>query len=591
MIFCLIASQAIADSNTLIKPGINLADSPQQNQVVEKAKCVTVVPQNSLSSQQPQPENHQPPPVDENSVTPSPNTDNHQPGEPPTNPPINQRFLVKKIVVRDHTIISAKEIAAITQPVEGKTVTLQELANVADQITALYLNRGYITSRAVLVDQIIDTGEIVIRVFEGGIDQIRVEGTQKINPEYICNRIRLAGLNPFRQQKLEDELILLRSDPIFKNLEASLRPADSGKFGQSTIIVKVTEASPVKFAVGVDNYSPPSVGSERLGVGLAYRNLVISGDQIAVAYNRSTTGGVNLSDFSYRVPLNAMNGTLQIRAAINNSKITDPQFQSLNIRGNSDLYEINYRQPLIRSPREELALSLGFTYQNGQTFLFDNQPFGFGIGADKNGVSRTSVFRFGQDYVKRDIQGAWTVRSLLNLGTGLFDATTNNHPIPDGHFFSWYGQVQRIQLLNQDQQLIIALDWQLTPDSLLPSQQFIIGGAQTVRGYRQNARSGDNGFRFSIEDQITVLRNEGGLPTLQFAPFIDLGMVGNHPDNPNNRSSPAQKFLASGGLGLLWQPIPNLNVRLDYGIPVINLSDRANNFQDSGFHFSVYYQP
>ncbi|MHC5822489.1 MAG: BamA/TamA family outer membrane protein, partial [Nostoc sp.] len=111
------------------------------------------------------------------------------------------------------------------------------------------------------------------------------------------------------------------------------------------------------------------------------------------------------------------------------------------------------------------------------------------------------------------------------------------------------------------------------------------------RGYRQNARSGDNGVRFSIENQITVLRNEGGLATLQLSPFIDLGAVWNHPDNPNNASLPRQRFLSSGGLGLLWQALPNVNLRLDYGIPFVNLSDRGNNAQDSGFYFSVYYQP
>ncbi|MBW4644054.1 MAG: ShlB/FhaC/HecB family hemolysin secretion/activation protein [Goleter apudmare HA4340-LM2] len=624
MIFFLWASYAIASPNTLLKkiatsptPHVDVvaqnpstpkvtpaSEAKQKNEASASVKCVSVVQQdNSLQSQAPSdlennqpseaspaptPENNQPQETDKIFSQPSPNTtpENSQP------PTTDKSFLVKKIDVRDYQILSAEEIKKITQPLEGRNVTLQELANAADQITALYLNRGYITSRAVLVDQTVDTGEIVIRVFEGGVDEIRVEGTERINPEYICSRIRLAGLNPLRKEKLEDQLILLRSDPIFKNIEASLRPADVGsKFGQSTIVVRVTEANSLKAALGVDNYSPPSVGSERLGVGLAYRNLVTSGDQIFVSYNRSTTGGVNLYDFSYRLPLNAMDGTLQLRAAISNSKITDPQFQNLNIRGDNDLYEILYSQPLIRSPREELALSLGFTYQDGQTFLFDNLPFGFGIGPDQNGVSRTSVFRFGQEYINRDQQGAWTARSLFNLGTGLFDATTNNHPIPDGRFFSWYGQIQRSQILNQDQLLIIGLDWQLTPDSLLASQQFVIGGAQTVRGYRQNTRSGDNGLRFSIEDQITILRNEGGLPSLQLAPFIDVGAVWNHPDNPNNPNLPRQRFLASGGLGLLWQPIPNVNVRLDYGIPFVNLSDRGNNFQDSGLHFSVYYQP
>lgn len=62
----------------------------------------------------------------------------------------------------------------------------------------------------------------------------------------------------------------------------------------------------------------------------------------------------------------------------------------------------------------------------------------------------------------------------------------------------------------------------------------------------------------------------------------------NHPDNPNDQ--PDQTFLASLGLGVLWEPIPNLNIRLDYGIPFVDLDDRRENAQDEGFHFSVGYQ-
>ncbi|MEH2277736.1 MAG: hypothetical protein V7K40_23835 [Nostoc sp.] len=51
----------------------------------------------------------------------------------------------------------------------------------------------------------------------------------------------------------------------------------------------------------------------------------------------------------------------------------------------------------MRSPRVEFALSLGFTYEDGQTFLFDNLATLFGIG-------RTSVIKFGQDYIKREPQ-------------------------------------------------------------------------------------------------------------------------------------------------------------------------------------------
>ena len=60
----------------------------------------------------------------------------------------------------------------------------------------------------------------------------------------------------------------------------------------------------------------------------------------------------------------------------------------------------------------------------------------------------------------------------------------------------------------------------------------MIGGAQSVRGYRQSALSGDNGFRFSIEDRIALAHNQEGNPFFQVAPFADLGVVFNS-ENPN----------------------------------------------------------
>lgn len=525
--------------------------------------------------------------------TPSPASEDNQPVTTPTTPENVEpsgpsgRFFVSKISVTNSTVFSTAEFNPIIQPFQGRSVTREELAGVADAITQLYLNRGYITSRAVLIDQTVVNGVVQIRVIEGGVERIDIEGTQRVNQSYIKSRIQLAGLNPLRTDKLEDQLRLLRADPLFRNVEASLRAGR--QFGQSILIVQVSEANPFRSAFSINNYSPPSVGSERFGTSLTYRNLTGIGDQISASYDRSTTGGAELYDFSYRVPLNPKNGTLQLRAALNDYKITDPEFDELNIRGDSELYELSYRQPLVRSPREEFALSFGFTFQDGQTFLFDRLPTPFGIGPDENGVSRTSVFKFGQDYVSRDPKGAWVLRSQFSLGTGLFDATINRDPIPDSRFFSWLGQAQRVQQLSNDQLLIVGIDLQLTPDSLLPSQQFVIGGGQSVRGYRQNARFGDNGLRFSIEDRITVLRDEAGSATLQLAPFIDVGTVWNEPDNPNE--SRDQTFLAGAGLGLLWEPLPGFNVRLDYGIPFVELSDRGENAQDEGFYFSVYYQP
>ena len=454
---------------------------------------------------------------------------------------------------------------------------------IIETITKFYIQEGYINSRAIAY------GDQDILIDEGKVDVI-VEGSNRIK-KYVRNRITPAA-NPFNTKDIEDRLRLLQNDPLIDNIEATLRPNE--ETNTSELIVNVTAAKLLFGNVGIDNFSPPSVGPEKLNFDLGFRNLTGIGDTFAIAYKpriEAFNGTYNL-DFNYQAPLNSKNGTLNLRAAIDRNKIINQIGDAFDITGKSERYSLNYRQPVILNPRQELALSVGFTYRDGQTFLLQD-GFPFGVGPDEDGVSRTSVLNFGQDYTLRDSAGAWGFRSLFRVGLDIFDATDNEVPDengdypPDGQFFSWLAQTQRVQVLNQNNFLIIQADIQLTPHSLLASEQFSIGGGQSVRGYRQNVRSGDNGVRFLIEDRITLARNDAEDSVFVVAPFFNLGAVWNVANNPNQ--VPDQNFIAALGLGLLWQPVEGLNLRVDYAPPLIDLDDRGNNVQDDGLHFSVNY--
>ena len=494
------------------------------------------------------------------------------------------KIFVNTIKVTGSTAFTEAEINPIIQPLVEQYVTIEALREASDRITELYLKRGFITSRAIIIEDSLATGTVEIRIIEGQVETIIIEGTKRLNNSYIRSRIKLGVTTPLNSALLEDKLRLLKLDPLLENVEASLKPGS--ELGQSILVVLVNEANPVTGNFGINNYSPVSVGSEQFEIELAHRNLAGIGDRLQAKYKRTTAGGAHTWEASYRAPVNAMNGTVKIRASFNENEVITPELKPLDIRGDNELYEISYRQPIIRKTREELALSVGFTYRTGQTFTFAG-PTPFGFGPDEDGNSRTSVFKLGQEYISRDVSGAWALRSLLNFGTDLFDATVNDAPIPDGLFFSWLAQVQRVQRFSSSNFLIIQADLQLASDGLLPSQQFVIGGGQSLRGYRQNARAGDNGFRFSVEDRITLQKDESGKATFQLAPFLDLGTVWNVDDNPNKLQD--QTFLIGAGLGLLWQPIKGFNMRLDYGLPLIELDDKGTNAQDEGFYFSVNY--
>ena len=487
---------------------------------------------------------------------------------------------------------NSTEIPAICPQVERVIIIklaesnnfLTNRETIKDGIRQFYIEEGYINSLAILY------GSRDILVEEGRVEVV-VGGTGKLQ-KYVRDRITPAA-NPFNTRKIEDQLRLLKSDPLIENIEATLRPNEATNTPE--LFVNITAANSLFGNIGIDNYSPPSVGGEKLNLNLGYRNLTGIGDTFAIAYNprlEAFDGTYNLG-FNYQAPLNSMNGTLNLGVNIDRNEVVNGRFESLDIRGESETYSISYRQPLVLTPREELALSIGFTYRDGQTFTFQG-PTPFGQGPDEDGVSRTSVFNLGQEYTRRDPAGAWGFRSQFRVGVDIFDATDNEVPnsqgdyIPDGQFFSWLAQIQRVQVLNDNNFLIIQGDLQLTPHSLLPSEQFAIGGGQSIRGYRQNARSGDNGIRFSIEDRITIAKNEAEEPIFVIAPFFNMGAVWNVENNPNQ--VPDKNFLAALGLGLLWQPAEGLNLRLDYAPPLIDLEDdQEYDIQDDGLHFSVNY--
>ena len=575
--------------NTFLKPKNQTTLSKQQVKslpikLVQNAPTSPITPElidpNSNQERFPQP-----------TQIPTPLPPNPEQTTPPPTPPSppsdssEEQFVVQSVEVTGSSIFGEADFVPLIQPLINQTVTFSELTDAANQITKMYVERGYVTTRAALVRSSLGTGKIVIRVIEGSLEEIQVEGTRRLNPDYIRSRVALGAGAPLNTATLEDQLRLLRINPLLENVEASIRAG--GSLGKSILVVRVQEANSFGGSVGIDNYSPPSVGSERLLGSLYYRNLTGSGDELSARFTKTTAGDTYTFDFGYRIPINAMDGTVDVRARINRNEVIQEPFNVLDIRGESELYEISYRQPFIRTPREELALSLGFAYQDGQTFTFAGAtPFGFG--PDDEGISRTSVIKLAQEYIRRDVYGAWAFRSLFNLGVDVFDATSNSGDIPDGDFFSWLGQIQRVQVLGQDNLLVIQGDIQLTPDSLLPAQQFVIGGGQSVRGYRQNVRAADNGFRLSVEDRITLVRDESGSPYFQVAPFVEMGYVWNSSNNPNFLQD--ERFIAGLGAGLLWQPAPGFNIKLDWAVPLIDLDDQGNNAQDDGFYFSVNYQ-
>ena len=502
----------------------------------------------------------------------------------PSQIPQNEVLIpVKRIDILGSSILTSVEIESLVAPLQNKSVTLNQLQEVTDKISQIYQDRNYITSRAVLIPQDIKDGIVTIQVREGSLERVDVKRAGdlvgRLNDSYIRDRVLQAGATPLNFANLEDALQLLRADPLIGDIRANLTTGSQAN--QSILQITVSEAKSFSIRPFFDNYGNTSTGIYRIGVNLQELNTTGNGDSILVGYTRS--GSADIYQLNYQYPINPQGGTLGFNFSAGQSPITEPPFDSLNILTDSQTYELAYRQPLLRSPREEFAIGISTAFENSGSY-FGNRSFNFQNFKFDDGRSQSRVLRLSQDYLSRDPIGAWVLRSTFNMGLNVLGATIRNDGSPDGRFFYWGGQVLRVQRIGTDRDTLafFRLNMQFSGDQLLSLNRFSIGGAQSIRGYRQNQLTGDNGIQASVELQFPVARDEEGLATVKLLPFVEAGTIWNSSGvNSTNQS------LIGLGLGATYQPMRNLLLRLDYGIPLVNVSNSGNNLQDSGLYFSI----
>ena len=84
------------------------------------------------------------------------------------------KLVIRKIRVTGSTVYTQEQLAPLYQELVGKRVTLQEVYDLAQKITAKYGADGYVLSRAIVPEQELDPkgASITIEVVEGYVDKV-----------------------------------------------------------------------------------------------------------------------------------------------------------------------------------------------------------------------------------------------------------------------------------------------------------------------------------------------------------------------------------------------------------------------------------
>jgi hemolysin activation/secretion protein len=497
------------------------------------------------------------------------------------------RLFVREFQFEGNQAFSAAELAQVTSSFTNREISTADLEQARRAVSAHYVTHGYINSGAVIPDQDPTSGIVRIRLIEGKLTGIHLQGNKWLSDRYITSRVERWSAAPLNMNVLREGLQLMRLNPNVTQVNAELKPGAIP--GESQLDLRVADQHPFRLGLQVDNQRPPSVGSEQFWLLASDQNLTGHSDPLELKYGIANAGpdGLELSELdnleaSYRLPITRYDTTVAARGSRLNTSLIEDSFASLHISSLTANYSVQLRQPFLVSASRETALSLDFGQGRNKTWLA-GEPFSVSPGAEDGEMNVTSL-RFSQEWTQRGQNNVLALRSTFSFGLDLFDSTDNGiSNDPDGTYFSWLGQGQYIRrLFNTQNQLVLRLAGQWTDERLLALEQFSVGGLETVRGYLENQLVRDTAVVASAEVRVPILFNKAGAGIVYVAPFYDFG------GGWNVGGSPDPTTISSVGTGVLVSLNRHFSAQVYWGYRLrdIDVPDEAR-AQGAGFSFRI----
>lgn len=435
-------------------------------------------------------------------------------------------FRLKAVRFIGATVFSEKQLQAVVAPWLNRLVNMGHLEEMRLRLTRLYTDNDYINSGAILPDQQIENGTVTFALIEGRLEDIRIEGNERLDPDYL--RFRLANEDEvFNTAQLQERFQLLLANPLIDRLEGQLIPGLNP--GEAVLELNVERALPWSFRTTLDNGRTSGVGELALGFETTLHNLTGKGDRLDARIDTNPERAADETfswSLAFRMPLADPRLRLDLGMEKSRNRIVEGPVKTAIISSEFTDLHLGLEGDLIRNNRRRLTLGGTLALRESQTFVDKDDPFPFSLGVEDDGLARTSVLRFMQEFSDRDTGQALAVRSTFNLGVDAFDATVNHDGYPDGRFLTWVGQTRYARVVNDaGGQVSFSGALQLASEALLPQERISLGGMDTIRGFPENFLVTDNGYHLSLEyrhpvDRSIWPREMGNLHALI---FVDTG--------------------------------------------------------------------
>lgn len=426
----------------------------------------------------------------------------------------------------------------------------QGIAIVQQRAQAALLARGYITSRALVEAQNLNSGRLRLRIIPGRIQALRLESLEPgTNPATNGLPPLLASASPARPgdvlnlRDLEQTLENLKRVPT---AEADIRIEPGTSPATSDWVVRHHQGFPLRLTLSADDSGSPGTGVYQGSATVSWDAPLGLNDLFYATQNQDLGGGEDGNrgtrgqSLHYSLPC----GYWSLGLTHSNSRYFQSVVglnQTYIYSGTSANTELRLGRVLVRTAVGKTSASLKAFQRRSNNYIDDTEVQ----------IQRRVVGGWEAGLAHRTVLGKASLDGSLSykVGTGDFGS------LPAPEEASGTG-TSRFGFTLAELSLQVPLNWQYLPlarystllrwqhnlTPLTPQDRFAIGGRYTVRGF--------DGVNVLSAERGVLLRNEisaaipGGTPLSGFV-GVDYG----HVDGPGSANL-AGKQLAGAVLGL-----------------------------------------
>jgi hemolysin activation/secretion protein len=491
--------------------------------------------------------------------------------------PAQPRFDILEYVVEGDTLLGS---AAIERAVyeflgPGRGVADAEAARKA--LEKAYQDAGFLSVSVLLPPQRVDGGsaEIRLQVVQAPVEKLRVTGAQYHLPSAL--REALPSLTPGTVpnfNEMQQELAQLSRASADREITPILAAGDAP--GTMNVELKVQDSLPLHGSVELNDKQSQNTVAGRLEAGLAYDNLFQRGHGLGwnLFYSPRRPSEANIHSLSYQLPLGGAGDRLYLLYTHSDSNTPTPLGGATVSRGNTT--RLRWRDELGGLEGLSHALTWGLSFHD----LRDRN-------LDVGGVSTASPpLRYPSlnTSYELDLSGSLPGRSShlqadLTLSLpGLSRRDVDCYGTPRDQFeckrssASARFQVLGLNLVHREPlgrwSISARLQAQITDTPLVPAEQVVYGGQDSVRGYYEGEQAGDLGAALRLELGTPAWAVPEGA-SLHALGFYDRAVLRRLYALPGEVVTPR---LGSAGLGLRVDTAFGLQITLDGAWVLIDTS-------------------